>query len=308
MKKRRDAFLVKNLDPTFSVAMAIMPRRYDATNYTFLDIDCEPIDKFIKRKKEEGEKYNYMHIMIAALVRTMAMRPQLNRYTMNCRLYERHRVTVSFTIKQTLKDEADEITIKHTFLGYETLKQIRDKLDEIITTNIASAGQVNATQRKANSIGGMPVFGAKILVGLLRNMDRHNIMPKAFEDISPFHTSFFITNLKSIKTNTIVHHCYDFGTTSVFVAMGKENMKAVVNDDGSIAAKKILTLGVSADERICDGLYFGKSFHLAKRLLSNIENLEEEYHDAKVDAEIEKEKIAAKKLAKKQVKKAIKEA
>ncbi len=302
MKKRKDAFLVKDVDGTFSVVMAIMPRRYDATNYTFLDIDCAPIDAYIAKKRLEGEKYNYMHIMIAAVVRTFAMRPKLNRYTMNCRLYERYRVTVSFTIKQALKDDAEEITIKHTFVGNETLSEIRDTLERIINENLESAGAVNASQRKADSIGAMPVFAAKFLVGTLRHMDRRNIMPKAFEKISPFHTSFFITNLKSIKTETVVHHCYDFGTTSIFIAMGKEKMKAMVDENHNVVAKKILTLGISADERICDGLYFGKSFHLAKRLLVNPENLEEEYHDEKIDAELEKERVLKEKKSKKQAK------
>lgn len=302
MKKRKDAFLVKDVDGTFSVVMAIMPRRYDATNYTFLDIDCEPIDRYIAKKRADGEKYNYMHIMIAAVVRTFAMRPRLNRYTMNCRLYERYRVTVSFTIKQALKDDAEEITIKHTFIGNETIQEIRDTLENIIQSNIASAGKINASQRKANSIGGMPVFGAKLLVGTLRRLDRVNLMPQAFEKISPFHTSFFITNLKSIKTETVVHHCYDFGTTSIFIAMGKEKMKAMVDENHNVVAKKILTLGISADERICDGLYFGKSFHLAKRLLANPENLEEEYRDEKIEKELEKAGIEAKKRAIKQIK------
>ncbi|MEG1658701.1 MAG: hypothetical protein RR288_06530 [Oscillibacter sp.] len=40
------------------------------------------------------------------------------------------------------------------------------------------------------------------------------IMPKRFD------TSLFITNLASINTSYMLHHCYEFGTTSVFVCMG----------------------------------------------------------------------------------------
>ncbi|MEG1593512.1 MAG: hypothetical protein RR350_03800 [Oscillibacter sp.] len=41
-----------------------------------------------------------------------------------------------------------------------------------------------------------------------------NIMPKRFDD------SLFITNLATINTGYMLHHCYEFGIASVFVCMG----------------------------------------------------------------------------------------
>lgn len=304
MKKRFEAFQVKQVDPTFSLIMSIMPHRYDATNYTYLPIECEAMDNFIAQKKELGEKYNYMSIVIASLVRVFAMRPELNRFTMNARLYERYRVTVSFTIKQVLKDDAEEINIKCTFVGNESISQIKDKLDEVIRCNLEESGAQNVTQQGARSVGGLPVWLSKSLVNYLRWADKHNGMPKKFFDMSPFHSSFFITNLKSIKTDSIVHHCYDFGTTSIFIAMGKEKYEAVVDEDKNIVAKKVMQVGVSTDERICDGLYFGNSLRLFRRFMSDPTLLEEEYHDEKIDAELLKDKLALAKQEKKQRKKA----
>ena len=53
-------------------------------------------------------------------------------------------------------------------------------------------------------------------------MDKHGILPKGIIEASPFHTSLFLTNLKSIKMETVYHHIYNFGTTGIFVSMGKE--------------------------------------------------------------------------------------
>lgn len=304
MKKRQEAFLVKDVDPTFSLIMSIMPRRYDATNYSYIPIWCDGMDNYIAKKYEEGVKFNYMEIIIASLVRVIAMRPQLNRFTMNARLYERHKVTVSFTIKQALKDNAEELTIKQSFNGNETLMQVKEKLENVIKTNIEQSGSTNKTVSGARSVGGLPVWLSKSIVNYLRWSDKHNSMPKAFFDMSPFHSSFFITNLKSIKTDTIVHHCYDFGTTSLFIAMGKEKFEPVVDDEKNIVVKKVLQIGFSADERICDGLYFGNSLRMLKRFIKDPSQLEAEYHDAKVDQEIEKDRLLAEKLAKKTKKKA----
>ena len=63
------------------------------------------------------------------------------------------------------------------------------------------------------------------------------------------HTSMFITNLASIKTSYIHHHCYEFGTTSVFVCMGKPVPNYISGD----LTRKMMPIGVVMDERICTG-------------------------------------------------------
>lgn len=302
MKKRREAFEVVNVDSTFSVIMNIMSHRYDATNYSIEDIDCTAFDNYIANAKLNGKRYNYMGIIIAAIVRTFAMRRGLNRFVMNARLYERYKITVCFMIKAVLKEDAPELLIKQDFNGNETLEQISRILDEAIARNINDAS-ANASSQKAETVAGLPMPLSKMVVSYLKWSDKHNIMPKAFFDISPFHNSFFITNLKSIKTDAVLHHCYDFGTTSLFFSIGKDKWTPVADENKQVVVKKILQLGISTDERICDGLYHGQSFHVLRNLLQHPELLEEEYHDEKVDAEIEKDRIKREKEETKALKK-----
>jgi hypothetical protein len=65
-------------------------------------------------------------------------------------------------------------------------------------------------------------------------MDFYGIMPKAIHKVSPFHTSVFLTNMGSLGTDPIYHHIYNFGTTSIFIAMGKKRKQRVINKDGKI--------------------------------------------------------------------------
>ena len=53
----------------------------------------------------------------------------------------------------------------------------------------------------------------KLVINTLMWMDKHSIMPKFIIDLSPFHTSLFLTNLKSLGINHVFHHVYNFGTT-----------------------------------------------------------------------------------------------
>jgi hypothetical protein len=119
----------------------------------------------------------------------------------------------------------------------------------------------------------MPNCLVKLGVGTLKWLDRHGMLPKKIIKVSPFHTSCFITNLKSIKTDYIYHHLYDFGTTGLFISMGKENLEPVVEDNGTIGVGKIMKLGIVTDERICDGFYYAGSLRLFKELIENPQQL-----------------------------------
>ena len=104
-------------------------------------------------------------------------------------------------------------------------------------------------------------------------MDRHNIMPKAVIEASPFHTSFFITNLKSLGINHIYHHVYEFGTTGIFFAIGKEKVLPI-NKGDDFVPQKAMGFGLTMDERFCDGLYFARSLRQLRKLLRNPRILE----------------------------------
>lgn len=92
-------------------------------------------------------------------------------------------------------------------------------------------------------------------------------------EASPFHTSFFITNLKSLGINHIYHHVYEFGTTGLFIAIGKEK-RLPVSQGSHITVRKCMGFGLVTDERFCDGLYFARSLKMLKKFLRNPELLE----------------------------------
>ena len=104
------------------------------------------------------------------------------------------------------------------------------------------------------------------------------MLPKKLIKVSPFHSSCYFTNLKSISTGYVYHHLYDFGTVGMFVALGKEVIKPVADKEtDGVRNAKILQLGMTLDERICDGLYYAKSLKILKSHLINPESLKTGY-------------------------------
>lgn len=270
--KRPDGREIKSLAPMEKIIPYIMKERHDAMNMYEEYFDCAPLDAYIKEKREEGIKITYMHIMIAAVVRLMALRPQLNRFIMRGKIYARPKIWVSFTLHHSLRDGDIESTIKVCFEGTESLPEIAKKMDEAIekeTVEWKGAQETeNGTDKLIKLLAHLPGFVFRWAVNLLMWMDKHNIMPKAIIELSPFHTSFFITNLKSLGINHIFHHVYDFGTTGIFVAMGKERTVPVYNGD-EVVKQKQMGFGLVSDERFCDGLYLSRSLRQMRKLMKN---------------------------------------
>ncbi|WP_426348446.1 hypothetical protein ACPWSR_11915 [Alloiococcus sp. CFN-8] len=270
--KRHDGRRVHDIDPFQRITPYIMKTRTDSQNLFNDDFLCDPLDSYINQKKSEGLNYNYMKIIIAAMVRTIALRPALNRFVMNGRIYTRPKIWVSFVIHRTLRDDSAGTTVKLCFEGTETLQEISEAVDKIVyeTQNTKS----NDTDKLAGLIMSIPGPLVKLAVNTIMFLDKHNMLPKAVINASPFHTSFFVTNLKSIGLRYIYHHVYEFGTTGIFIALGKEKLKAVPLNNEILEAKKVLTLGLVTDERFCDGLYFAKSMKIFRRCLRDPKILE----------------------------------
>ncbi|MFA6649338.1 MAG: 2-oxo acid dehydrogenase subunit E2 [Candidatus Izemoplasmatales bacterium] len=267
---RPDGKKIKTIDPIMKLTPHIMPQRNDAMVMSLYEINCKGMDEYIFAKRKEDIHMTYMDILLAAIVRVLAIRPKLNRFIMNGRVFKRNEIEVAFTIKKALKDSADETTVKLTFSGTEDLLTIHEALNKEIRANSVVVAE-NDTDKLAKLLTIVPNGLIKFLVGVLKWFDKHGMLPKSIIKLSPFHTSLFITNMKSIKMGYVFHHIYNFGTTSIFLSMGKEKYEPVVldADEEKFGIMKIMKVGAVIDERICDGLYFGNSLREFKRLLEN---------------------------------------
>ncbi len=77
----------------------------------------------------------------------------------------------------------------------------------------------------------------------------------------------------SLGIKSIYHHIYEFGTTSIFVAMGKKYSRMELDEDGNAIKRKYIDIKVVADERICDGYYYALSMRMLSKILKNPEIL-----------------------------------
>ena len=306
---RADGTKVKVEDPIEAIIPHIMNMRIDAQNFNTEPIRVENMDKWIKEKREkEGISFNYMHVVVAGAIRTYALRQKLNRFVVGGRLYQRNGLYMSISTKLSLDDNGPELTTKIRFTGQENIYEIKEKIDNAIDAS-AKAGSNNGSTKVARFFSRMPNFLFSLGVKFVKLLDRWGMIPKSILEVSPFHTSFYITNLKSIKGDYIFHHLYNFGTVGMFVSIGKEKYAPCVNIDQELEVGKVMNLGITTEERYCDGFYFLKSLRMWKDYLQQPEKLEERLDIEPIESKKERKKRLKqiKKLQKLELKKIKKE-
>ena len=272
--KRSDGYLLKDLKAFVKIIPYVMEKRSDSQNFSKQVFSAESIDKYILEKKQSGYNFSYMHVFIAAYVRVIAERPQLNRFVMKGQVYQRNKIYISMAVKRSLRDDGEETTVKFEFTGKENIFEIAEIIDKDIAQAVSTGGD-NETDKLAEKVMSMPGFVKNVLVRIIKAADSCNMLPKSVIDASPFHTTMFFTYLKSIDTQYIYHHLYDFGTTGLFAALGKTVKLAIVEND-RLVIKKCCEIGYTMDERICDGVYYARSFKLFEKYVSKPELLESE--------------------------------
>ena len=273
MKNRPDGRRIRNVDPMQLITCFLMKKRYDSMNFYEDSINCEAWDKYIKEKAEQGIKIGYMQIFIAGVVRMLALKPRLNRFVMNGKLYARPKIWVSFTIHPELHIDSPDTTIKLAFDGTESILEITEKINEAIRKETVLREGENSADKMARVLTSLPSWLLNAVASVAMWMDRHNILPKSVIEFSPFHTSFYITNLKSLGVNPVFHHTCEFGTNGLFFAMGKEKQIPVV-EKGEVVIQKHMPFTLVSDERFCDGLYFALALREFKKIMKNPKLLE----------------------------------
>jgi len=267
--RRPDGRVDKNIDPIVRITSHIMPKRYDAQVMVERSVDYDAIKEYLKIKREEGTKFTHMDVLITAYLRVLKKYPEFNRFVVNRKIYNRNEITVSLTILKNRNEDGviNETVIKVNFSTDDTIFDVNKKMNDAIALN-REAEEKNFTDKLARFFLAIPLVPG-MAIGFVKLLDKVGLLPKMVIDALPFHTSLFITNMASIRMGAVYHHIYDFGTTSIFMSIGKKESKLDLDKENNVVKKNILPLGVVIDERICSGATYAMGFNYFDRLLKN---------------------------------------
>lgn len=284
---RPDGTYLRDIDPFMRFFPFIMQKRNESAIYFKQEIDITEMKAFLHRRNHEaaatgvGVKMTLFHIVMAGLIRIAAERPQMNRFVIGRRVYQRKDFSVAFVMKREFKDDAKEEIVVMKFDPTDDLNAIAGKMQQEVHKIRAEAKKDDVKRSGIvnwfNVLMLIPRFILQSIVSFLTWVDYHGWLPKFVIDLDPMHTSIFVSNLGSLGIDAPFHHLYEWGTTSIFLTIGVSEKVPKVLADGTVGVREVVNLGVTLDERIGDGFYYARSLKRFKYLLENPQELEKPY-------------------------------
>ncbi len=269
---RKDGYRLRKADPFFRIIPYIMKEKNDAHVFFEDRVYLEDTDIFIRKLRKEGIRVGFLHIVIASLVRMISQKPKINRFVVGRKTYARKEISFSLVIKKEMNEETEETTIKIIFDPKDTIYDVVEKVNNEIQKNKDTTIE-NSTDKAAKIITYMPGFMIAFFMFMARFLDNHGLLPRFLTDLSPFHSSIFITDLGSLGIKSVYHHIFNLGTNTLFIAFGIKAKEQVVDLEGNVKIRKAIDVKTAVDERIVDGYYFANAIKMTKRLMTHPEEL-----------------------------------
>ena len=256
------------------ILIDLKPRRCDADVFINTGVDVTKLMDYLKKNKEEGNSYTFFHAIVLAFAKTIYNRPKLNRYVQNRHMFMHTDVVIAFVAKVEFSDNSKELMIQIPIEPDDTLdslsKKIKDKVEGVRERSEKEHGANSAIE----ILGKLPNILRIPVVGLLKLLDKKGILPRSLQEDDIYFSSAIVTNIGSLKSDSIYHNNTNFGNCSSITSIGevRDIIKVI---DGKEKIIKSCNFGINFDERIADGFYFIKSFKLFEYILNNPELLEE---------------------------------
>lgn len=277
---RRDAKLLRDTDALHFIMGIIYPNRADNEAYIAERVNLEPIKAYLAEKNVEGIpfKYTFFHVILTALVKTVTLRPKLNRFYANENYYQRNKVTAGFIIKKEFSDGSEEAVALLEARPDATIDTIHEEIRQRVQAT-RNEQKMNTTDNSMDILNKLPRFLSKAAIRFIRWLDRHGWCPDFLIGADPNYSSVFLSNLGSIRLRSGYHHLTNWGTTSLFVVVGEMKERIFRNENGEDEYRNSVDLGLTIDERLADGYYYSKSVRLLKYILEHPECLERPFSE-----------------------------
>ena len=282
---RSDGYRLRKANPFFRIIPYIMEERNDAQIFFDERIYLDKSQELIRQLRKEGYRIGFLHILIASMVRVISQKPKINRFVRGKKTYARKEISVSLAIKKEMSEKGEETTIKIKFDPEDTIYDVCDKINIEIDKN-KQISESNNTDKAAKFFSILPGFVLSFVMGIIKFLDNRGKLPKFLIELSPFHSSLFVTDLGSLGIKPVYHHVYNIGTTTIFLSFGTRSREQIIDQDLTIQHKKAMDIRVVADERIVDGFYFASAIKYAYKIMENPIILLEKPQEVLVDDEI----------------------
>lgn len=282
---RSDGTYLKRIDPFMRFFPYLMKGRNESAVYFRQQIDITELKAWLLKRNRaaaesgEGVKSTVFHAVLAALVRTLTERPQMNRFVIGRRVYQRNELSCAFVIKREFKDDSNEEITVLKFKPDDTFSSISQRIQDEVK-NVRKKAKEDEVKRHGivnwfNYLMDMPRIMLRGFVGFLSWLDYHGWLPRFVIDIDPMHSTVWLSNLGSLGIDAPFHHLYEWGTTSIFMTIGMAEKTPILTRKGILENRDVINVAITLDERISDGYYYARSIRLFRHYLEHPDELDQ---------------------------------
>jgi len=274
---RADGRRVRDQKSLNGIMPYLMRGRNESAIYFRKDLDIENAVRLVHAKNaslpssSEESRYSLFGLILAAALRTVEDKPELNRFVHRRGLYMHNDISFSFIVKKALTESAEESNAKIYFKPGDSVDRVMERFNTEVKR--ARSAKPARSDSEIAAVRGIP--GAKALVtSWFRLLDSMNIAPAGMLRSDPLYTSIYFANLGSIGLDAPFHHLYEWGTASVFIVLGRMFQKDVPKSGSEGGTRHFMTMCATVDERISDAIYFAHAASVFQHYLIHPEQLE----------------------------------
>ena len=148
---RTDGYLVRDLDPLHMFMPYLMGSRTENEAVMNEEFDLTEAIKFIEKKNENAQyRYTYFHLIVAALAKTIYMRPKMNRFIAGNRYYDRNNISFSFVAKNKMSDKGEESLL--IIEAEDTQESLVDQIHNKICSEVYKVREEKQVDGTTNAI------------------------------------------------------------------------------------------------------------------------------------------------------------
>jgi hypothetical protein len=253
----------------------LLPSRNEAVVYFEQQVEVAPALAFVERlnaTRPPEQRITLFQIVLFAMMRVIVLRPDLNRFIVGRRIYQRKGIELSFAVKKQKTDAAKLTTVKVRLDPNDTLGEALTKLGAHIGEGRGDKPLRAETEMDIVTL--LPRGLLRFVMWAQRALDYFNLLPSSMIVSDPLYASMFFANLGSVGLDSAYHHLFEYGTVPVFATMGRVHKAVVPGPDDQPVVREVVSFKYSYDERVADGLYCAKGLALLKSFLEQPDLLE----------------------------------
>lgn len=271
---RKDGHRLRTVSPSFLLTPFMMRDPSDAVNSFTDHADTEAMERWVRLRRSEGnDGVSILHVFIAAYVRTLALRPAMNRFVSGRHIFARNSIDVVLSAGRSGAADSGALAVKVRFRPTDTIYDVVRRINSKMNSMQADEDS-DRFKKLAAILVKTPRFVVRAGMAVVRWLDTHGWLSEAALEKSPFHGSVVISEEGSYSLPPLERSLNSMGSLPVSLSIGRRRSALELNADGQLVERKYVDYTVSFDSRIADSSYVGSAFKYFRYYLDNPGELE----------------------------------